>query len=150
MFQKNSKKKKNNGVKNESIKTNEKVRYSKKDYKYANLSKLTYSQYEELYNSDKPFVIILTQSTCNYSKQYIPVIKKYVNKENVPVYILELDSIGEEDFKKALSSLSYFEDNNAWGTPLTLAIKDKVVVNDLVGFTDKQSDIDDFFKSIYR
>lgn len=43
MFQKNSKKKKNNGVKNESIKTNEKVRYSKKDYKYANLSKLTYS-----------------------------------------------------------------------------------------------------------
>ena len=52
---------------------------------------------------------------------------------------------------KVLSSLNYFEDNNsyAWGTPLTLAIKDKVVVNDLVGFNDKQSDIDDFFKSIY-
>ena len=76
---------------------------------------------------------------------------EYASENDVPVYILELDSIGEEDFKKVLSSLNYFEDNNAyaWGTPLTLAIKDKVVVNDLVGFTDKQSDIDDFFKSIY-
>ena len=63
---------------------------------------------------------------------------------------ITVEILGEEDFKKALSSLSYFEDNNAWGTPLTIAIKDKVVVNDLVGFTDKQSDIDDFFKSIYR
>lgn len=147
----NSEKKqeKNNDVKNESTKTNEKVRYSKKDYKYTNLSKLTYSQYEELYNSNKPFVVILTQSTCNYSKQYIPVIKKYVNKENVPVYILEIDSMGKEDTKKVISSLSYFEDNDTWGTPLTLAIKDKAVVNDLVGFTDEQSEFDDFFKSIY-
>ena len=74
---------------------------------------------------------------------------EYASENDVPVYILELDSIGEENFKKVISSLSYLEDNDAWGTPLTLAIKDKVVVNDLVGFTDKQSDIDDFFKSIY-
>lgn len=57
--------------------------------------------------------------------------------------------MGEDDTKKVISSLSYFDDNDSWGTPLTLAIKDKVVVNDLVGFTDKQSDIDVFFKSIY-
>lgn len=122
-----------------------------KNYKYKKISKLTYDQYDYLYNSDEPFVMIITQSTCDYSARFLPIMDEYASENDVPVYILELDSIGEEDFKKVLSSLNYFEDNNAyaWGTPLTLAIKDKVVVNDLVGFTDKQSDIDDFFKSIY-
>ena len=65
------------------------------------------------------------------------------------MYILELDSIGEENFKKVISSLSYLEDNDAWGTPLTLAIKRERSVRNISGYTDDVVIIDDFFKSIY-
>ena len=57
--------------------------------------------------------------------------------------------MGGEDTKKVISSLSYLEDNDAWGTPLTLAIKEKEVVRNISGYTDDVVIIDDFFKSIY-
>lgn len=46
-----------------------------------------------------------------------------------------------------MSSLSYFNDNSDWGTPLTLAIKDKKVVAELSGYTDDTSKLDEFFKT---
>ena len=118
------------------------------DEEYPNLAKLTYDQYECLYNSDTPFVMIVTQSTCSYCEQYLPFVNDYAGENDFPVYFLEIDTMDSGDVQDILSSLSYFDDNSDWGTPLTLAIKDKKVVTEISGYTNQTTDLDNVFKEI--
>lgn len=118
------------------------------DKDYPNLAKLTYDQYECLYNSDIPFVMVITQSTCSYCKQYLPIANDYVGENDLPMYVLEIDTMESDDVQDIISSLSYFDDNDSWGTPLTLAIKDKKVVKDISGYTNKTEDLDNIYKEI--
>lgn len=118
------------------------------DSEYENLSRLTYDQYKCLYDSGDPFVMILTQSTCGYCEQFLPVINEYAGENNLPIYFLEIDTMDSDDLQSVFSSLSYFSDNSDWGTPLTLAIKDKKVVTELNGYTDDTSSIDKLFTEI--
>ena len=118
------------------------------DSEYENLSRLTYDQYQCLYDSGEPFVMILTQSTCSYCAQFLPVINEYAGENNLPVYFLEIDTMDQNDVQKVLSSLSYFSENSDWGTPLTLAIKDKKVATELSGYTEDTATIDNLFKEV--
>ena len=118
------------------------------DSEYENLSRLTYDQYECLYDSGEPFVMVLTQSTCGYCAQFLPVINEYAGENNLPVYFLEIDTMDSDDLQSVFSSLSYFSDNTDWGTPLTLAIKDKKVVTELSGYTDDTSAIENLFTEL--
>lgn len=118
------------------------------DSEYENLSRLTYDQYDCLYNSDDPFVVVITQSTCHYCEQFLPVINDYAGENNLPVYFLEIDTMDQEDVQNIFSSLSYFDENSDWGTPLTLAIKDKEVVTELSGYTNNTSELDNIFSEI--
>ena len=118
------------------------------DSEYENLAKLTYDQYDCLYNSDEPFVMVVTQSTCHYCEQFLPVINDYAAKNDLPVYFLEIDTMDQTDAQNIFSTLTYFSENSGWGTPLTLAIKDKEVVTELSGYTDDTTSIDNLFKEI--
>ena len=118
------------------------------DSEYENLSRLTYEQYDCLYNSDNPFVVVITQSTCGYCEQFLPVINEYAGEKNVPVYFLEIDTMDNGYSNKVFSSLSYFEENTDWGTPLTLAIKDKEVITEISGYTNDTSVIDSLFEEV--
>ena len=118
------------------------------DSEYENLSRLTYDQYQCLYDSGEPFVMILTQSTCGYCAQFLPVINEYAGENNLPVYFLEIDTMDSDDLQSVFSSLSYFSDNSDWGTPLTLGIKDKEVVTELSGYTDDTSSIENLFTEL--
>lgn len=119
---------------------------AKPEKDYENIAKIDYSTFEKLYNSDKTFTIMVTQSTCGYCEKFIPVINEYAGKHNIPIYVLEIDTMGKDDANKAISSISYFSEHSDWGTPTTLAIKDKKVVASLSGYTDSTSELDDFFK----
>ena len=118
------------------------------DEEYPNLAQLTADQYDCLYNGDTPFIMVITQSTCSYCEQYLPYLNNYAGENDLPAYILEIDTMDNEDVQNIISSLDYFDDNSSWGTPLTLAIKDKKVVKDISGFTNKTEDLDDIFKEI--
>lgn len=118
------------------------------DSEYKNLAKLTYEQYKCLYDSEEPFILMITQSTCGYCKEFKPIMDEYAEKNKVPVYYLELDTMDQEDAQQFMSSLSYFNENSDWGTPLTLAIKNKQVVTELNGYTDDTSTIDNLFKEV--
>ena len=56
----------------------------------------------------------------------------------------------DSDQKTALqdSFKSYFETNTSWGTPLSLAVKNKEVVTDLSGYTDDESEIDNLYEEL--
>jgi len=115
---------------------------------YNSLGEITYEQYKCLYDSEEPFVLVLAQTTCSYCLAFKPVINEYAEKEDVPVYVIEIDQLSDNDRNAFLSSLSYFDNNNQWGTPLTLGIKDKEVVADLSGFTEDEDSIDDLFEKL--
>lgn len=112
---------------------------------YENLGVITYEDYECLLDSDKPFALVIAQTTCSYCQQYAPVINEYAGENNVPIYVVYLDELGEEA-NDLLSSLSYFDDNSDWGTPLTLGIDNKEVVANISGYTDDTETIDNFME----
>ena len=112
---------------------------------YANLGVLTYDNYECLLDSDKPFALVIAQTTCSYCQEYAPVINEYAGENNVPIYLVYLDELGN-DANKLLSSLSYFNENQDWGTPLSLGIDNKEVIATISGYTDDKNEIDNFMK----
>ena len=118
------------------------------DEEYTNLARLTADQYDCLYNSDTPFIMAITQSTCSYCEQYLPYLNEYAGENDLPAYILEIDTMDSEDVQNIISSLDYFDDNSSWGTPLTLAIQDKKVVKDISGYTNKEEDLNSIFEEI--
>ena len=118
------------------------------DSEYENLGEITYDQYQCLYESSEPFALILAQTTCSYCLSYKPEIDEYAGKNNIPVYIIEIDKLTEDESNSLLSSLSYFDENTSWGTPLTLGIKNKEVVAEISGYTEDKKTFETFFKDL--
>lgn len=112
---------------------------------YENLGSVNYEDYEKLYNSDEPFVLIVAQTTCSWCEKFRPIINDYAGKHGLRVYIMEIDKLSSDESQSFESSLDYFKDNNNWGTPLTLGIKDKKVVANLSGYTDDEDALAKFF-----
>ncbi len=115
---------------------------------YENLSEISYEQYQCLYESEEPFTLVLAQTTCSYCLAFKPVLNDYAGKNNLSAYVIEIDQLSDEDRSSLLSSLSYFDNNDSWGTPLTLGIEKKEVVSDLSGFTEDEGSLDDFFDKL--
>ena len=116
---------------------------------YENIGDVTYEQFECLYESDEPFVLVIEQTTCGYCHKFNPVINTYAGDNNLPIYAIQMDKL-DSDQKTALqdSFKSYFETNTSWGTPLSLAVKNKEVVTDLSGYTDDESEIDNLYEEL--
>lgn len=112
---------------------------------YENLGIITYEDYECLLETDKPFALVIAQTTCSYCQEYAPVINEYAGENHVPIYVVYLDEMGDEA-NDLLDSLSYFDDNTSWGTPLTLGIDNKEVVATISGYTDDTDEIDSFME----
>lgn len=119
-----------------------------KDKEYKNLGEVNYDEYKCLYESGEPFAIILSQTTCSYCKSFKPIINEYAGKNNLPIYKIEINELSESDRNALTSSLSYFDNNDSWGTPLTLGIKNKKVVANISGYTDDEGTISKFFEDL--
>jgi len=115
---------------------------------YENLAEIDVEQYQCLLGGDAPFAVIISQTTCGYCKKFKPVIDEYVGENDLPLYVIEVNELEEEDKATLMSSVSYFDENDSWGTPLTLGIKDKEVVATIGGFTDNTDEIEDFFTKL--
>ncbi len=115
---------------------------------YKNIGDVTYDQYKCLLESGDPFVLVVEQTTCGYCQKFNPIIDEYAGENNIPIYAIQVNTLSDEDRTEFQSSLTYFAENTGWGTPLTLAIKDKEVKMDLGGYTDDTSDLDEAYKSI--
>ncbi len=121
----------------------------KADEEYENLGEVSYEQYKQLYESDKPFALILAQTTCSYCLKFKPVINEYATDNNLTIYIAEIDQWSSDDITALQDSLKdYFDENESWGTPTTLGVSNKKVVSSLSGYTDDTSELDNFFTEL--
>lgn len=115
---------------------------------YEGVAEITYEQYQCLYESDNPFVLVLEQTTCGYCQQFNPIIGEYTEKNNLPIYVIQIDTLSDADRTALTSSLTYFNENDSWGTPLTLAIKNKEVVSEISGYTEDASNLDELYTQL--
>ncbi len=114
---------------------------------YANLTNISYSDYEKILESKKRSVIVIGQTGCTYCNQTKPIINEIAKEYNITINYLNLTELSQDDNKALFSSLSYLKDLENFGTPLTLVIEDKEVVEALEGYKEK-SEFVKFLKKV--
>lgn len=105
---------------------------------------ISYTEYEELMNSNKPFLMVIIQDGCGYCEMYEPVVEEVANEFGIPVNYLNLTNLSSEESNKLSKSNSYLK-KNQWGTPTTLfMVGDKVI--DSIGQYVEKDDFVSFVK----
>lgn len=111
------------------------------------LVQINYSEYEELINSEEPFIVVISSATCSHCQNFMPVVEEVSEEHNIPVKYVDLDEFSNEDMS-SLSTSNSFLKRNQWGTPTTLILVGDTVVDSLEGETDEETLIDFFDENI--
>ena len=105
---------------------------------------ISYTEYEDLMNSNKPFLMVIIQDGCGYCEMYEQVVEEVANELGIPVNYLNLTNLSSEESNKLSKSNSYLK-KNQWGTPTTLfMVGDKVI--DSIGQYVEKDDFVSFVK----
>lgn len=102
---------------------------------------ITYAEYEEKIDSEKPFMVVIVNDGCGYCEMYIPVIEEVVSEYKLPIYKLNLANLTNDEYNKLSNSNSYLK-REKWGTPTTLLMQGSQVIDSIGGYTEKDSVVD--------
>ena len=103
------------------------------------LVELNYKQYVEMQESNEKFPFIIESATCSHCQNFMPVVKKFANKNEVTIYYIDLNKLSQEDYESFVASNTFFEENENWGTPTTIILTGREVSDSLVGETDENT-----------
>lgn len=104
----------------------------------AGIKEISYSDYEKQIESDKPFIVMIVNDGCSYCEKFIPVMKEVSEEYKIPVSSINLVNLTQEEYS-ALAKSNVYLKTEQWGTPTTLILKGKRVVDSLGGYTDKEA-----------
>ena len=102
----------------------------------AGFTEMTYSEYEEKMDSGKPFVMVVVRDGCHYCELYEPVVTEVTEEYGVPFYFINLAHLTEEEYTKLGTSNKYLK-NKEWGTPTTLFMYGKDIIDSIGGYVEK-------------
>ena len=102
------------------------------------INEITYAEYEDKIDSEKPFIVMIVNDGCSYCEMFIPVMTEVTTEYNIPVYSLNLALLTGDEYNSLSNSNSYLKRND-WGTPTTLLMQGKNVIASLAGYTEKES-----------
>lgn len=111
------------------------------------INEITYAEYEEKIASGKPFLLMIVNDGCSYCEMFIPIMTEAATEYSVPVYSLNLALLSSDEYNLLANSNSYLK-NNDWGTPTTLLLQGKTVVDSISGYTEKENVVSFFEKNI--
>lgn len=100
---------------------------------------LTYSEYTEKITNKDSFVLLLWQTGCSHCETFEPRLNEVIKKYDLEVYSINTANLSNSEYAKV--------ENKTFvnGTPTTVAIRNGVKDDTLVG--DKDEDVlVDFFK----
>jgi predicted bacteriocin transport accessory protein len=107
---------------------------------YTDIDFVDFNKYKEIYESGNESVLVLGQTGCSYCNKYKPVINEIAKEKNITINYLDVRNINQEEWNTLISNLNdYFKDHEQWGTPLTLIIKDKKVIDYQEGYNEKST-----------
>ena len=109
----------------------------------ANLNKIDYEQYKEIINSNEKQIIVFAQTGCSHCEEARPNLNEIAKDYDITINYLNITDLSADDQSSMTESLDILKDG--FGTPLTIIIENKKVIDSLEGFESKDSMID-FFK----
>ena len=108
---------------------------------------ISYTEYEELMNSNKPFLMVIIQDGCGYCEMYEPVVEEVADELGILVNYLNLTNLSSEEGTKLSESNSYLK-KNQWGTPTTLFMVGDKVIDSIDQYVEKDDFVDFVEKNI--
>lgn len=103
----------------------------------AGFTEITYSEYESKMAEEKPFLVIIVRDGCGYCEMYEPVVEEVSNEYKVPIYYINLTNLTSEEQSLLAKSNTYLK-TKEWGTPTTLFMYGKTVVDSISGYVEKE------------
>lgn len=118
----------------------------------AGLHELSYSEYKEKVDNGESFVFIVERATCAHCVNFMPIAEEFANSEGLPMYYVDTDTFGQEEWAEFESTNSFFKKHkNNWGTPTTIVlagssavdyVEGETIADDLKELYEKYFDID--------
>lgn len=101
-------------------------------------TEITYSEYAEKLDMEAPFVVVIKRDGCGYCDMYEPIVTEVAGEYNLPIYYINMSNLTSEEQSALASSNSYLR-KNQWGTPTTLFMYGKTVVDSIGGYVEKEA-----------
>lgn len=102
------------------------------------LNYVDYNGYKKVISSSKPQLLAIVQTGCGACISAKPVLEEISTENNITINALNLTNLSDEDRQTLGSTLDYLNEND-WGTPLLLVVKDNKVIDASNGFLDKST-----------
>ena len=116
----------------------------------AGFTEITYSEYEEKMNTEAPFLVVVVRDGCGYCEMYEPILEEVAGEYKIPIYYINMSNLNSEEYTALGTSNSYFKKNQGkWGTPTTLFMYGKSVIDSISGYVDKDEFVD-FVKENFK
>lgn len=110
-----------------AIKDNEKKAYKE----------IKMSDYLELYKGSEAKIVLIGYPSCPFCQVAEPILQNLAYEYNLEINYLNTDNFTEKDEAILYDSNEYFSENEGFGTPLLLAVKDNKILNKVDGLTDR-------------
>ncbi len=108
---------------------------------------IAYAEYEDKINNEKPFLVMIVNDGCSYCEMFIPIMTEVAEEYNFPVYSLNLANLTTDEQISLSNSNSYLK-RERWGTPTTLLMQGKTVIDSIGGYIEKDALIEFVQKNI--
>lgn len=102
--------------------------------------------FKEILNKDEKSVVLIARPGCSYCVMFTPILYKVKEELDFDVHYINTDSFTQEDFEKLDSTNKYFQENE-WGTPLTLIVKNNTVIDAINGYVELEEAKDFFIRN---
>lgn len=102
------------------------------------LNQITYSEYKEMVDNDKAFIVIIERAGCSYCQMYMPLVEKVAKEKKVAITYIDTDTLSEEEVNELSTTNAYLKKND-WGTPTTLFMLGDRVVDSIGGYVEKET-----------
>lgn len=104
----------------------------------AGFNEITYSEYLEKMDEEKPFLLVIVRDGCSYCEMYEPILEEVAGEYNIPINYINLTHLTDEEANDLSKSNSYLK-TKQWGTPTTLFMYGNTVVDSIGGYVEKDS-----------
>lgn len=104
----------------------------------AGFTEITYSEYAEKLDKEAPFVVVIKRDGCGYCDMYEPIVTEVANEYSLPIYYINMSNLTSEE-QSALSTSNSYLRKTQWGTPTTLFMYGKTVVDSIGGYVEKDA-----------
>ena len=101
------------------------------------LPEIKMSTYLDYYAGSEAKIVLIGYPECPFCQVAEPILQNLAYEYDLEINYLNTDNFTDEDEQKLLASDEYFKENEGFGTPLLLIVKDNKIVNKIDGLTDR-------------